>query len=290
MLEPHLNDVVNITKSACFGMACNDVCAISRDSKSLEIHGKTKNLEHLGDLRNLEFLTLLDAEEEVLHKVCTLTAPKWAVLWNIRAEEISALRNWSGIERLIIDGIPRVSDIFPLGSLENLELLSIERAPKARDISALSSLSNLRYLCFAGGYSTSSKRVPTLQPLAALKRLQHLNLVGVNSSDRSLAPLAEMHTLKEIRLSNNWPTEEFARLSVLFPDAGCEGFVPYTVHRSLMYTATDEIPSTLVFITGSRKPYFRDPTDENWATINAYAKKFRDYQAAFRKQYGLPEE
>lgn len=289
MLESLLTDVVNITKIDCFGLVCDDVCAVPKDSNSLEIHGKTENLERLGDLCSLEFLTLSDADEEILHQVCTLTAPKWAVLWNLRAEDISALRNWSGIERLIIDGIPRVSDISPLGSLKNLELLYIVRAPKARDIAALSSLSNLKYLCFAGGYSTSSKRVPTLRPLTALKQLQYISLGGVNSSDRSLAPLAEIHALKEIDLSNNWPTEEFARLSVLFPDAGCEWFVPFVEEKFSAFTATEQIPQTMVFVTGSRKPYFKNPTDDDWATINAYAKKFREYQAAFRKQYGLPE-
>ena len=281
-----LRELINETAESCSGDELADLAAAPRDGEKIVIGARTKNLDTLHQLKRLERLTVVGLNQRAFDAVMATADPRFLVIWDLKAGDLSAMSGLRRTERLVIIGANKVADIAPLGQLENLQLLSLERMPKARDLTALAALTRLEHLCFAGGHYASPKRVASLRPLAALVALRSVNLIGVTAGDRSLEPLAGLPELVEISLSNSWPVAEFARLSVLFPNAGCEWFAPYVedTFRGTGITGFGKEP--MIYITGARKPSFSKPTSEDWERIAGHVEAFEALQKKFQQQYG----
>ena len=281
-----LRRLINETAESCSGDELADLATAPRDSEKIVVGARTKNLGALHQLERLERLSVVGLNQHAFDGAMAAADPRLLVIWDLKADSISAMSGLRRTERLVIFGANKVTDIAPLGQLENLQLLSLERMPKARDLSPLAALTHLEHLCFAGGHYASPKRVASLLPLAALVALRSINLIGVTAGDHSLEPLAGLPELVEISLSNSWPVAEFARLSVLFPNAGCEWFAPYVEHTFRGAGITGFGKETTIYITGTRKPSFSKPTSKDWENIADHVKAFEALQKEFRQQYG----
>lgn len=281
-----LRDLINETAEACAGDPAADLAALPRDSDAIVIGRRTKTLDALAEFDRLERLSLVAVDQETFDQAMATTDPRYLVIWDLKAADLSALAGPRRVERLVISGANKVTDIAPVAGLGRLWLLSLETMVKARDLAPLAALTALEHLCFAGGHYGSPKRVASLRPLAALTALQSVNLIGVTAADKSLEPLVGLTALMDISLSNCWPAAEFARLSVVFPDAGCEWFAPYVEDSYRGGGITGLAKQSTVFVTGARKPMFMNPTPEDWDKIKRHAKAFEDLQAEFRAQYG----
>ena len=97
-------------------------------------------------------------------------------------------------------------------------------------------------------------------------------------SDQSLVPLADLPSLQWIRLFNQFPTEEFARLSVALPEIEYTHFAPYLEHR------VDDDGPRQVMVIGKGKPFLALPQDT--ARLNRSVAQFMAMQKRFREQGG----
>jgi hypothetical protein len=112
--------------------------------------------------------------------------------------------------------------------------------------------------------------------------LKYLSLTNIKVEDDSLLPLTELSNLQELNLSNQFPTEEYARLSVYLEHVRCSSFQPYESMEGRV------IGSKTIMITGRRKPFLDPQVDGQ--RIQRYEKQFENYQAMFRTERdGTPD-
>ena len=100
-------------------------------------------------------------------------------------------------------------------------------------------------------------------------------LKAIRVEDESLEPLAGLSRLEGLELSNQFPTEEYARLSVALPQADCEMFRPFT-------EANIGRKERTVIVTGKRKPFLALPGDAE--KLERYVARFREMQEKFRAE------
>lgn len=144
--------------------------------------------------------------------------------------------------------------------------------PKVHDLGPIAALENLEILDLSGGMWSTFKP-DTLAPLADLRKLRGLSLKAIRVVGESLAPVAGLTQLQELELSNQFPTEEYARLSVALPRVPCTHFAPY-----LDFGAG--AGATQVMVTGKGKPVLALPKDA--ARLERYVQQFRAAQDRFR--------
>ena len=169
----------------------------------------------------------------------------------------------------------KVTDISFLEQLPNLRLLGLSDCPKVRDISPIAALKNLEVLDLSGGM-WSTFRPMTLKPLEGLSNLWGLSLKAMRVGDQSLEPVAGLKNLQVLELSNQFPTLEYARLSVALPDTKCDHFEPF-----LDFNAGSRAKQ--VMVTGKGKPVLKLPEEQ--VRLDHYVAQFRALQDSFRERY-----
>jgi internalin A len=143
------------------------------DIRKLSLEGYTKDVEVIGQLSELSFLTLR-----------SITLPNLSIL--------TSLRNLKGFA-LKLGGTKDLSLLSKVGRLNYLELWMIRGLT---DVSAISELVSLRYLFLED--LKSIQTMPSLQRLTSLSRCDIDNLKGL----RDLTPIAAAPNLKEIVVVN----------------------------------------------------------------------------------------
>jgi hypothetical protein len=131
----------------------------------------------------------------------TITSAK---VWHCRYVSLAPLGSMLNLRRLEIATYPDPS-LDPLTPLRLLEELHIHHMPGIRELWPLASLENLRVLTLqtTPGWDPSGKvtDVLSLAPLAALPRLEELELHGVVPRGRTATDLFESRSLRRVRLS-----------------------------------------------------------------------------------------
>ncbi|MES9719726.1 leucine-rich repeat domain-containing protein, partial [Bacillus altitudinis] len=112
-----------------------------------------------------------------------------------------------------------------------------------------------------------------LQPLRYLKNLKYLCLSNIKVKDESLEPISALEGLKELDISNQFPTEEYARLSVTLPNTKCDRFAPYIFLSS-------PIVDKDVMVIGKRKPKLNSKVDGK--KLQKYEEQFKAYQEKYK--------
>ena len=120
------------------------------------------------------------------------------------------------LEHLHCDDAPKLSRLQFLQELGALRTLWLEHFRELKELSQIGELTQLSGLGLAGSMWTAM-RLRSLQPLSALVRLQQLHLVNVRVEDGSLAPLAHLNNLRQLRVPNWFRTAEFATLAAFLP-------------------------------------------------------------------------
>jgi hypothetical protein len=130
-----------------------------------------------------------------------------------RYGDLNALSQFRELRALEIIGFPN-STLESLSQLLELRWLRVLHLPQVTSLAPLRLLSHLRCLSLATSPSWDSSGkvtcVDSLQPIAHLPELQHIELFGVVPADRSLAALETSSSLRTVRVSK-YPKSEVIR-------------------------------------------------------------------------------
>ncbi|MFC0274214.1 hypothetical protein ACFFIX_22965 [Metabacillus herbersteinensis] len=99
-----------------------------------------------------------------------------------------------------------------------------------------------------------------------------LSLLNIRVKDESLEALTHLKCLLELTISNQFSTEEYARLSVSLPDTKSDYFQPYVV-------LDDTIDGKDIMVIGKRKPFLNSQTDKK--KLKKYSTQFSLYRKKF---------
>ena len=131
-------------------------------------------------------------------------------IWHCKYKSLQSLSNFENLEELVIASFPDGS-FDMLSSIIKLRYLSVLHLPKITDLGVLSSMENVESLSLSTSpsWDTSGKCtiVNSLEPVAMMKSLKHLELFGVCSADKSLRALEKCKNLLTARFSQ-YPEEE----------------------------------------------------------------------------------
>jgi hypothetical protein len=136
-----------------------------------------------------------------------------AKVWFCKYKSLGSLAELCNLEGLVIAGFPDESFEF-IARLEKLRFLSVLHMPKIFDIAPLARLTQLTSLSLSTLPSWDASRktttIQSLEPLAAIPGLAHLELFGVCPPDKLLAPLEKCRRLQTVRVSQ-YPRVETSR-------------------------------------------------------------------------------
>ncbi len=96
--------------------------------------------------------------------------------------------------------------------------------------------------------------------------------MNIKVQDRSLEPLMNLKRLKKLNVSNQFPMEEYAKLSVVLQNTECEFFKPYVRMES---TEGKDI-----MMIGRKRPFLNSKIDAE--KIRKYEQEFKTVQEEFR--------
>jgi hypothetical protein len=192
-------------------------------------------------------------------------------LYEMRVPDLSTLTHLEQLTTLVIEWNTKVTSLQAVGSLVGLKTLAIVDTPKVRDLSPIAGLSQLIALDYSGGIW--NKNVANdLEPIGRLAVLEELRLTNLQVLHGGLRPLAHCRALRRLELSNQFPTADYAYLSVAMPDAECDHFAPYIRFEA-------PIGGKDVMVVGSRKPFLNSRTDA--VRLQRYVDDYHRQQERF---------
>lgn len=134
-------------------------------------------------------------------------------IWHCEYRSLEGVGQLTNLDTLVVASWPDET-LLPLSTLATLRYLFLLHLPKVTDLAPLSRLQRLETvrLHTLPSWDSAAKRteVASLEPLAALPVLRHLELFGVVPPDRSLAPLESSTSLSSVRVST-YPEHECER-------------------------------------------------------------------------------
>lgn len=249
----------------------DDLAYVEMDSTELLIHGKTKNIELLKSFFNLTNLWIHSVNQKEFNAILSLVNPKTLHIEAMRVDDLSTLTSLKDVEILALNWNTKAQSLWDLSQNTSLKLLSIIDFSKLNDISPIQNSASVESLQLAGGM-WNSLNLHTLNPLRHLENLKFLSLSSIRVKDESLEPLSELKGLEILVISNQFPTEEYARLSVTLPNTKCDYFKPYIRHRF--------VQGEDVLVVGKRKPHLNSKVDGE--KIRKYEEQFKAYQEKHR--------
>ena len=124
-------------------------------------------------------------------------------VWHCKYRTLEPLGRFQNLETLVVATWPD-STLDVLAGLDSLTYLSLHHLPKVTDLAPLAHLQNLTTLCLhtLPSWDSSGKKtvVRSLEPLALLPSLHHLELFGVVPEDGSLRALEAASGLESVRV------------------------------------------------------------------------------------------
>lgn len=248
---------------------CEDLSEIEDAPEYIACYGKAKNLERIPDIASLRRLWISGVNPAQFEIVARCAQIEILVVHDLRVAEMASLARLQNLTTLLIWSNTKTTTLEPLGALGRLEHLALENFSKVRDIEPLVPLEALRTLSLEGSIYTPM-RLETLAPLARMPSLVELRLLNVRVEDASLEPIASLRALEELSLGNLYAMEEFARLAALMPATGCRLFEPHITSGQ----ACKECGDTLLMPTGK---------GARFVCPSCAPEKVRAHQEAFRK-------
>ncbi len=155
--------------------------------------GPANSVEAVGRLHNLEYLNLVGGRGGWA-RLAELARLEEAVLWEARLADLRPLSGWASLRSLWLRG-RRVRSLEGIAALRELESAWLE-VLGISDLAPLQGLGTLTTLHLSG------LALDDLGPLAGLPSMRHLSLSGADRGwhVKSLAPLAQLEQLEEVRL------------------------------------------------------------------------------------------
>lgn len=134
-------------------------------------------------------------------------------IWHCKYKSLIAVGAFLNVEELEIASFPdsTLEVIAPLIKLRYLSILHMPRVSKLNVLSEFVKI-DLLSLSTSPGWDPSGRCsvVKSLEPIAKMRALKHLELFGVRPTDKSLAPLEQCKNLQSARFSH-YPKDEVER-------------------------------------------------------------------------------
>ncbi|MFC4712997.1 leucine-rich repeat domain-containing protein [Planococcus dechangensis] len=250
-----------------------DLNDIDQDSEEIWIYGKTKGIELLASFSNLKKLWIYSVNQQEFDQILSQVNPEMLYIYNMRVENLSLLSNLTNLQTLSLEWNTKALSLWNISKNTRLNALSIEGFSKIRDIEPLMQAKKVEYLNLQGDHN-NKLRIKTLEPLKHLDKLRYLGLSFIRVEDESLKPISNLKGLKVLAISNQFPTEEYAKLSVDLPETKCSKFFAY----ERLYQA---ISGMNIMVVGKRKPYLNLQKDAE--KVKKYENQFKEMQEAYKK-------
>ncbi|GAB1780545.1 leucine-rich repeat domain-containing protein [Priestia megaterium] len=248
-----------------------DLKNVETSATELLIRGDTKNLSRLTELSGIKKLWIEFVNQREFDKLINLVNPESLYIYGMRVEDLSGLENLTNLKILGLESNTRAQELWDLKANPLLESLLIRGFSKLTNIQYLKYGSNLKILNLEGNDSNQLK-IENLQPLKSLHNLEYLAFSNIRVMDESLEPISVLKGLKFFKTSNQFPTEEFAMLSVLLPNTHCNKFDPY-------FKLTYSIYELNTMVVGKRKPLLNYQRDKE--KLDKYERNFRKMQEKY---------
>lgn len=246
----------------------DDLADVDISSTELLIRGKSKNIERLKLFSNLTKLWIYTVNQKEINAILNLVNPKLLHIYEMRVEDLSVISSLTNVEVLGLEWNTKANSLWDLTNNTSLKSLSIKDFSKLNDISPLQNNKSLEILDLSGGISNSLK-LNSLEPLRSISNLKYLGLSNIKVLDESLQPISEIKGLQELDISNQFPTEEYAKLSVKLPNTKCNHFQPYI-------NLTSPLGDKDVMVVGKRKPFLNSKVDVK--RLQKYEEQFKALQ------------
>ena len=270
-LKEHPHYIFRIDEQPQF---IEDLVNVDVSSTELLIQGKTKNIERLKSFSNLKKLWIYTVNQNEFNTILSLVNPKMLYIYELRVEDLSIIGSLKDVEVLALEWNTKAQILWNISKNTSLKSLSIKDFSKLNDIRPLQNSTSLELLDLSGGESKDLK-LNNLQSLKNLNNLKYLGLSNIKVQDESLEPISELKGLQELEISNQFPTEEYARLSVALPNTKCDKFEAY-VH----------LPSSIgdkdVMVVGKRKPFLNSNSKVDMKRLQKYKEQFKLLQSKYK--------
>lgn len=251
-----------------------DLRAIDQNTEELFLHGKTKGLDLLASFSNLKKLWVHSVNQKEFNQILSQVNPEMLCVYEMRVEDLSLLSNLSSLQILGLEWNTKATRLWDISNNHRLKALSIKGFSRLNEIQSLIQAQEVKLLQLGGDDSITLK-LENLEPLKYLQRLVFLDLSHLKLMDDSLWPISELKGLKELVISNQFPTEEFAKLSVALPDTKCDKFSAFVRVPKL-------VDGSDIMVVGKRKPFLISKRDS--VKMKKYEDRFRAIQEAFKKE------
>jgi hypothetical protein len=251
----------------------DDLNAVDSNATELLIQGKTKNLQRLKLFLNLQKLWIYTVNQSQFDTILRLVSPKMLHIYEMRVEDLSNLECLKELVVLALEWNTKAHKLWNISKNQNLKSLSIKDFSKLNDIERLEQATRMELLDLSGSDSTSLK----LKNLGSLKQLINLKFLGLSNikvEDESLQPITELKELRDLLISNQFPTEEYAKLSVALPNTKSDKFEAY-VHIS-------PIGDKDIMVVGKRKPLLNSNSKSDVKRLQKYQEQFKEYQDKYK--------
>jgi Leucine-rich repeat (LRR) protein len=236
----------------------------------LAIFANAKNIDRLKDL-NITKLWLIGGKDKELNKIFDLVKPQFLNIYQVLSKDLSIIETLVNTETIILRWNSKSDKLWNMTHNIELKALVIEDFSKISSIEEIGNAVNLDYLIIEGGMWTPIK-LDTLKPLSNLLKLQFLRLANMRIKEDGLRLIANLKGLKELNVSNQFETIDYAYLSVKLPNTKCDSFKPYITYNK-------PIGNNDTMITGKRKPFLNSKDDKD--KIEKYIIAFNDMVKQF---------
>lgn len=208
---------------------------------------------------------LKDADIEKIGKYLKVSALS---LYDVRATSLSPLEKMETLTKLSVVWARKLENLAFLSGCKQLETLILSDLGKINCITPVSGLNLLTHLEVSGGIESVAK-FETLKPISFCKNLSTLCLSNIRVADDELQFVIDLPNLRELDVSNQWPTEQYALLSKKLNGVVCSHLKPWIkLERS--------IGEKDIMVVGRGKPFLNSADDS--ARLRGYEEKFWSLQ------------
>jgi hypothetical protein len=242
----------------------------------IELDGIAHALNNIDEPVTGNVAYFVGVNQKSFEKAMTMVKAKVMHFYDMRVSDLTSLQKNIELCELAIHWNSKLEDISPIAKIKGLKSLVLEDTPKVSDLSPLSQCTELESFEYSGGMWKKNK-TESLEPISKLKKLSNLRLLNL-AVEGGLKPLASLPSLRELELSNQFPTEEYAYLSVMLDSVRCDYFAPYI-----------ELPNPIeeknVMVIGKRKPFLNKQTDAK--KLAKYVEQFDGFKRKYAANKAL---
>jgi len=241
------------------------------DKPILILDGKLIPIKNLNKKCKGEVAYIVGINQKTIGQIFEHLDAKAVHFYEMRVDNIADISKFSNTEELSIQWNNKLEDITPLQQLINLKILILIDTPKINNLVPLSELRNIKMLSFSGGIDTKNV-ANSLLPLSKLTSLVLIQLHNLKVRDGGIKPLSKLTNLKELDVSNQFPTEEYAFLSTVLINTHCNYFAPYV-------EIGQSIAGKDIMVIGNRKPFLNRKNDR--LKLDKYVRNFEILRARY---------